>query len=211
MNRQTILAPFNPAGNSVQSLGPIINRALGHWELGITLNPVPDILLYHLTRLLPQRHGVVVTTIEPGSPAELAGMRRGDVILRYGQFTVDMPEQLIGMVQASGGSSVRLTVIQAGNLRTIDVAAAFCPGAMGGPPASALSISVQTGHGSVSLAGDNDRFKLSGEFIGDAGQRYHLEKAGSMAEILAEIEKLPPDLLRIVKSQLPTGTFAETH
>jgi membrane-associated protease RseP (regulator of RpoE activity) len=212
LNGQAVPRPSTlPGGTPIPPIGPVPNPALGRWVLGITMSPVPDLLVYHLPRLLPSKHGLLVATVEPGSPADRAGLRRGDVILQYGPFPTDLAEQLISFVQSSGGRPVRMAVIQAGELKPIDVAADFRAWEVGGPAASSLSISVQTGRGSVSLAGANDRTKLAADFIDDAGQRHHLEKAGSLGEILPELEKLPPDLAQIVKNQLPPGALVENH
>jgi membrane-associated protease RseP (regulator of RpoE activity) len=203
-NRQAAPQPTNaPGGELPPPAGPLPNPALGRWVLGITMGPVPNFLAYHLPQLLAPKHGIFVATVEPASPADLIGLRRGDVIVRYGQFPTDLPEQLTSFVQASGGRPAQLTVIQAGAQRTIDVTADFRLWEVAHSEASALSISVQTGPGSVSLAGANNRLKLVADFIDDAGQRYHLEKIGSLAGIRPEIDKLPPELAQIVISQLP--------
>ena len=45
---------------------------------------------YHL----PAHHGVLVTAIEPGSPAQRAGVRPGDVIVRYDEHAVASVDDL---------------------------------------------------------------------------------------------------------------------
>src|SRR5213079_1478821 len=62
-------------------------------------------------------HGVLITAVEPGSPADQAGIERGLVIYRVGQDEVNSVKQiedLLGLVRS--GTSVEFTigVIQAG-------------------------------------------------------------------------------------------------
>jgi S1-C subfamily serine protease len=62
-------------------------------------------------------HGVLITAIEPGSPADDAGVQRGLVIYRVGKSeanSVKQVEDLLGLVRT--GTSVEFTigVIQAG-------------------------------------------------------------------------------------------------
>jgi hypothetical protein len=227
-------------GTSAPPSAPVLKTFIGHWTLGITMSPVPDLLVYHLRRLLPPKHGVLVAMVEAGSGAERAGLRRGDVILSCDHHAIDTPEQLIGYVQAKGEAnkpvrldliaqqmasgraahcsalawfSVTLTVIQAGELRTIELAAEYCwlvpQPSVASVFINALSINVRTGHGSVSLVGVDKRLTLAADFVDSAGHPRHLEKTGALAGILPEIEKLPHELADIIKSRLPAGAVVE--
>jgi S1-C subfamily serine protease len=58
-----------------------------------------------------QGRGVLITAVEPGSPADQAGIERGLVIYRMGKFNVNSVKQiedLLGQVQS--GVNVKFTV-----------------------------------------------------------------------------------------------------
>jgi serine protease Do len=59
--------------------------------------------------------GVFVTQVTPGTPADEAGMRQGDIITSYNGKPVKDGEELVGMVsQTPVGSSVPVTVLRDG-------------------------------------------------------------------------------------------------
>ena len=59
--------------------------------------------------------GVVVTEVQPGSPAEEAGFRRGDVIQEVNRKPVASPEQFRNAVQQSGGQPLLLLIDRGGD------------------------------------------------------------------------------------------------
>ena len=65
--------------------------------------------------------GVVVTRVEPASPAEAAGIRPGDVILGIGNARMSQTEPFINLLAAVGTNEVRLTVVRDGQARPIAV------------------------------------------------------------------------------------------
>jgi len=64
---------------------------------------------------------VVVTTVTPGSPAEQAGLRRGDIILAVGQHAVAGIAEFYRQVWSTGsaGVSVHLRVLQGDSIREL--------------------------------------------------------------------------------------------
>lgn len=64
---------------------------------------------------LPDEFGVEITHIEEGSPAEKAGLQRGDVVQQYQGQRVEGTEQFIRFVRETpAGRSVRMEVIRNG-------------------------------------------------------------------------------------------------
>ena len=58
-------------------------------------------------------HGVLLADVRPGGGAALAGMRRGDVIVRLGKFAVGSVEDLMFvLMQAKPGESVTAVVVR---------------------------------------------------------------------------------------------------
>ncbi|HET6178307.1 MAG TPA: PDZ domain-containing protein [Candidatus Sulfotelmatobacter sp.] len=74
-----------------------------------------------------QKGRAVVANVVPGSPAEIAGLDRGDEIVAAGDKAVDA-RALIGILkERSAGSQVVLTVIRAGIVRSLPVTLAKNP------------------------------------------------------------------------------------
>ena len=82
--------------------------------------------IQHLTRELAQSfgldttEGVVVVSVEPGSPAQKAGLQVGDVILEFNGQPIEQPNELPRLVaQAKPGSPGKLVVWRQGKRETI--------------------------------------------------------------------------------------------
>lgn len=81
--------------------------------LGVGIQPVTQDLAKQLS--VKPRGGVVVTDVFPGTPAEKAGMKSGDVITRFGQKTVSTPQALQLAVERSPiGEEVKIEVVRDG-------------------------------------------------------------------------------------------------
>lgn len=66
--------------------------------------------------------GAVVTRVLRGSPAERAGIERGDVIVRVGAAAVDSPDALADAVHSTAaGKTVDVVVVREGQRRTLRV------------------------------------------------------------------------------------------
>ena len=81
--------------------------------LGVSASPAPDSLRGRLQ--LPSGIGLVVNSIEPGSPAEQAGLNARDVLHKLDEQLLVNTEQLTVLVRTySPGQEVRLTVVRGG-------------------------------------------------------------------------------------------------
>ena len=65
--------------------------------------------------------GAYVGGVSPGSPAESAGLRIGDVITSVGERTVTSADDLASALKASAGGKVPLTVARGKNQREVVV------------------------------------------------------------------------------------------
>jgi serine protease Do len=98
---------------------------------------------------VPDVSGVLVNEVEPGTPAEKAGLKQGDVIRTYNGQTVDNRSRLQSMVASTApGTEVTLGILRDGNSMTLRVTLAEQPASMaapGGRPAEGTlrGISVQ--------------------------------------------------------------------
>lgn len=94
--------------------------AVEHAELGVSGQTVdPDIArLYDL----PVEEGAVVADVRPASPAERAGLRRGDIIVAVDEQPVGSIEELAARIQQRRpGDEVLVEFIRAGERREVTV------------------------------------------------------------------------------------------
>ena len=75
-----------------------------------------------LLRMFGADHGVVIDSVESGSPAERAGLRRGDVILSIEGKTINSTDELVTMISESPiGKKLRLDYLRDGKRLNADV------------------------------------------------------------------------------------------
>jgi putative serine protease PepD len=71
---------------------------------------------------LPVPAGALVQFVEPGSPADAAGLRRGDIVIRAGGRDIARAEDLVAVVRSSNvGDTLEMTVIRADTERDLSV------------------------------------------------------------------------------------------
>nr|CAX83785.1 Magnetosome protein MamE (Magnetosome protein MamE, putative trypsin-like serine protease, PDZ domain) [uncultured bacterium] len=112
---------------------------MGYAVMGAGLLPIDETLAKQLDH--PAGRGVFVNQVVPGSPADVAGLKAGDIILKAEGRTVQMPRQ-VGMVlsEVGNGKTARLGVSRGGRIKNLDLTVAvFAPGGpvIGAPPAAA--------------------------------------------------------------------------
>jgi serine protease Do len=88
--------------------------------LGVVIQPVDEDLAHQFG--LSDNKGALVSQVNKDSPAEKAGIKPGDVILRYSGRAIDDTRHLRNLVAATGpGSRVEVVVIRDGKQRTLKV------------------------------------------------------------------------------------------
>src|SRR5262245_7448550 len=86
-------------------------------------------------RDLPNTQGALVSMVADGSPAEHAGIRRGDVIVRVDGNEISDPDELIReMGDEDAGARVTIVVLRDGSRRTFDVTLGRRPASAAKPP-----------------------------------------------------------------------------
>jgi regulator of sigma E protease len=69
----------------------------------------------------PITDGVVIADVERGSPAEAAGLRPGDKIIRINDVEITAFPVLVALVSRSAGKALTLTYVREGQLREVTV------------------------------------------------------------------------------------------
>ncbi|NNE00751.1 MAG: PDZ domain-containing protein [Pirellulaceae bacterium] len=91
-------------------------------ELGIRVSSLPPMLTSHLPDVIDKGRGILVADVTKDSPAQKAGLRNHDVLIRYDDQDLYSPEQLIKRVRNDKpGTEVELQYVRAGKLHTATV------------------------------------------------------------------------------------------
>lgn len=118
MRRTPLVLPRSTLERVVEAL-----RAHGRVRrgyLGVGAHPVR--LPPALADRLDQRLGLLVTAVEPGSPAERAGMMLGDVVVTFNGVKVRHHGDLAGLLgAATAGQDARLSIVRAGTQQEVAV------------------------------------------------------------------------------------------
>lgn len=117
--------PSNMALNVVEQLRE--SGAVSRGLLGVLIKDVDHALsqAFDLTR----PYGAFVDEVQPGSPAEEAGVQNNDIILAFNGITIEQSSQLPFYVgQIRPGTAAELTVLREGETMTLPVVVGALPG-----------------------------------------------------------------------------------
>jgi serine protease Do len=85
--------------------------------MGVEILPLNDVMANHFG--LPNTDGVMVNGVQPDSPAEKAGMKRGDVIVRFNGQATPTPDLLRDLVaRTAPKKTITVDVIRDGKERS---------------------------------------------------------------------------------------------
>ena len=88
-------------------------------RLGTTFAPVPDAVREQLD--LPDGVGLLLDSVEPGSPSAAAGLKRFDILTRFNDQIVCNADQLATLIKLRKPGPVPLTILRGGRERKIQV------------------------------------------------------------------------------------------
>ncbi len=121
-----IAIPVSKVSQAVQRI--VSGAPTGRAYLGIVSNPVQ--LPEQATRIpgVKQEYGLVVLSVEPGSPADKAGLMLGDVLLGLGNNNIESFGDLTSQLsQDIVGKATKLKVLRAGKLEELTVSPITAP------------------------------------------------------------------------------------
>jgi serine protease DegQ len=66
--------------------------------------------------------GALIMAVQPGGPADRAGIEAGDIVVRFGDHVIDEPEDVAGAtLELEPGTRAALDIVRAGKHRTVEV------------------------------------------------------------------------------------------
>jgi hypothetical protein len=188
--------------------------------LGVLFGPVPA-AVYDQAPQLERGHGVLVTHILPDSPAAEVGLRRNDVLLKYGTEKIRDCEQLARLIRDDQpGRKVALLVARGGNELAVDVTLRVGPvleiarAADAGPPAPRASAKAGAPP-AVSIAAtplSSGNLRVTVEYYHEASGRVKtLTCTGSPPEVERELKKLPARIHELARIALQRARLLEVQ
>ncbi|HEX5269850.1 MAG TPA: PDZ domain-containing protein [Gemmataceae bacterium] len=205
-----LLVTLGPSAGWCQKEGPAPAQAEEKGTyLGILFAPVPEVV-YDQVPQLPRERGVLVSHVLPESPAAKAGLRRNDILLKYGDEWVRDCEQVARLVRDDKPErKVRLTYLRGGKEATADATLALGPvlriaekRAEEAPRAIAKAGSQATVNIAATPLGGNS-MKVSVEYYdANSGRVLTFPCSGTPEEIDSQLLKLPEAVQKAVKVAL---------
>lgn len=108
--------PTNEARDFIESV--LEGKKLRYGWLGVELAPVDEVIQKRFG--LPAPKGAIVNYVVPGSPAQKAGIERGDAILRFNGKEAGSPQELIRLISRSKpGEKAALEIFRQGKTMKI--------------------------------------------------------------------------------------------
>jgi serine protease Do len=120
VSKRGIAVPVSTISKVVERLanGQPFKRAY----LGIVSNPVPLPEEVSSDKSVGQDSGVMVFSVEEGTPAKQSGLSFGDVILRFNGKGISSSEDLTGLLgEEAIGKPSKLSVLRGGNVVELDI------------------------------------------------------------------------------------------
>lgn len=123
MSTRTLLRGHDlaiPAGDLERSIAQLLDHGViprGYLGLGVT----PVALARKLAESVGHERGVLVAALDEGGPAEVGGVRQGDIVLTLDGHPVPGPLELRELVGQRPQAQVELTLVRGGVAQTLSV------------------------------------------------------------------------------------------
>jgi regulator of sigma E protease len=132
MEVKCALSPNQPLKFGIERDGKVIDETLTPEPVG------PN--QYGAMGWVPQESSVVLTTVEPGMPAEKAGLKIGDQILTANGQEIPAVQALIQMLKRTKDQPLEIVVLRSGQRQAFTVKPTFDRGGGGQEPAYRIGI-----------------------------------------------------------------------
>jgi serine protease Do len=136
-------------------------KSKGHVDrgwLGVVIQPVDKDLANSFN--LGSARGALVAQLEPGGPADEAGIQVGDIILEFNGVTIDSSNELPHVVgSTSPGQKVPVEVLREGKIKKLTVEVGSLPGVEGAQAAKADTGPDRGGRMGVAVTKIDDRLR----------------------------------------------------
>ena len=170
--------------------------------LGVTIQSLDTDLATSFQ--LKRTEGALVSSVQPGSPADRAGLMAGDVLLRYDGRPLENSRQLPPLVAATPiGTKVALQILRSGKRKTLTATVA----ALDEPPAKTTLATMPSGRLGIVVraAGDNDQGVTVTDVAADSpAATAGIRKKDKIIAIADRQIKTTEDFVSLLK-RLPAG------
>jgi regulator of sigma E protease len=126
------LSPNQPLNFGIERNGKVMEMVLIPEPIGANQ--------YGAMGWVPQESSVTLTTVEPGMPAEKAGLKLGDRILTANGQDIPAVQALIQMLSHTKDQPLEIVVLRNGQKQTFTVKPVFDPGKGGQDPAYRIGV-----------------------------------------------------------------------
>jgi S1-C subfamily serine protease len=97
--------------------GPAPSHGFGSWNIrsprsNLYIGATVDALGAQLADYFGVKNGLLIKSVDDGSPAANAGLKAGDVILKIGKTEMKSPEEWTKTLHSNQGKSVQLTILR---------------------------------------------------------------------------------------------------
>lgn len=217
-----VVTADEPAKEEVKAEAKQEEPAAPKYWVGVQLAPTPEILQKHVERL--KDGAAMVAGVAPDSPADKAGLKAGDHVLKVNDEMITSPEQMVEIVRNCDGKAITVRVLRGLDIESLTVQPEEAPEDMWSASPQIESVPLAPsqrlrffGPGQMVppqvrlQALDKDmpqNLMIRVEKKGDGPATLHIERDGQKWSVTEDqIDQLPEDLQPVAKKYL---TFSNT-
>ncbi|MDO4570121.1 MAG: PDZ domain-containing protein [Planctomycetia bacterium] len=114
--------PSAPKGDAENAEADAAQEAPTRWVVGIEVAPVLEAIRAQIPKTtLGENQGVLAMRIFPNSPADKAGLKNFDILLKLNGVELKQGEEVVKIVRECEGKTLQFEILRAGAKETIEV------------------------------------------------------------------------------------------